>query len=140
MVMAVSPDLACRELRPLMELVGLPIRIPYVVRGLEDLAVRQQAVVALPKTFAAAAASLVPATIQLIVQGLPTTYGLILLSGQVQIQPSIAFPLCVHLAAFDVVILYHIYLCPPYHCFQDCVANISGDDSHKRRRFNFDRL
>ena len=41
MVMAVSPDLACRELRPLMELVGLPIRIQYVVRGLEDLAVRQ---------------------------------------------------------------------------------------------------
>lgn len=39
-VMAVSPDLACWELRPLMELVGLPIRNPYVVRGLEDLAVR----------------------------------------------------------------------------------------------------
>ena len=91
-VMALSPDLACWELKPLMELVGLPIRNPYVVRGLEDLAVRQQAIVAPLKISAVAAASLVPAKIPRIVQGLLATYGLILLSGQVQIQPSTAFP------------------------------------------------
>lgn len=75
MGMAVSQDLVCRELRPPMGPAGLLSKIPSVVLGLEDHAVRQQAFVAPLKLFAAPAASLARATIRQMLQDLPAMFG-----------------------------------------------------------------
>ena len=88
---AASQDLVCREVRPPMGPAGLLSKIPYVVLGLEDHAVRQQAFVAPLKPFAVLAASLALATIRQTLQDLPAMFGLILACGQAQIQPSTAY-------------------------------------------------
>ena len=91
MVTAVSQGLVYRELRPPMGPVGPPLKVQFVVLGLEDRAVHQQAFAAPLKFFAAAAVSLAHATIRRMIQGLPAMFGLILEYGQVQIPPSTAY-------------------------------------------------